>query len=269
MVAEFGTEKEADIINLSKSFTDPYTMVDTATVQVDGQDVGHKIAVRVRDDAGEWSKTPFIMSRDYNLIHNSLARDAVLDIMSRSALQWKHLKTMWDGRRYACHYISKEPIFTVEGGIIAYPFLVGITGRNTYDGSGLLAFEVFACALSCLNQFRDRNRFGFFAIRHDHAQPDIGDALQNLSLGIGNLIKFAPAIRQLRGEPITAQAILDARMNISIPTSKWGEVLERMLVEESTMFGLLQALTFVSTHSLNGFSSFGVSESIVKHLVRG
>lgn len=263
-------EDPKKVKSLTTGFTNPYAEVDTAQVQVAGEDVAHKVAVRVKDDAGQWSKTPFIMSSEYNLIHNTLARDVLSDVMSRSGLGWTHLKTMWDGRRYACHYVSQKPLFTVNSGaLMEHPFLIGIAGRNTYDGSGLLAFEVFMCAMSCLNQFHDRNRIGFFAIRHEGQRKfDIQDALTNLSRGMENMMKLAPVLKEMRSVPLSSRAIIDARRETAIPTSKWGDVLERLDQEEGTMFGLLQSLTFVATHTLSGFNSFAVSESIMKHLVK-
>lgn len=247
-------------------FTNPFADVDVAEVSVAGESIASKIAVRVKADDGTWGKAPAILSSDYKVIQNGIARDVASDIMSRSGQSWKELKTLWDGRKYTAFHITQAPVADVSG--LGHPIHVGLMVRNAYDGSGVFALEVYACNMHCTNQYHDRNRFGFFAVRHDNAREfDVQDALANLSSGVQNVIAVAPKISQLRGTDLSVKMLTDARVKTQVPKSMWGDVLLQLAKEEATAFGLYQALTNVASHEVGGFSQIAVGESISKFLL--
>lgn len=252
-----------------QKFSDPFSEVETQPLQINGQEITSKIAVRVKDDEGNWSNTPAILSSDYKLLKNSVARDVASDIMSRSGMQWKELKTLWDGKKYCQYYITEENVADISGGEIAtHPLKVGIMSRNAYDGSGVFGFEVFACNVVCTNQYHDRNRFGYFAIRHDNKEFNIQDALDNLSRGVSNVIAAAPLWSKMRAEPLRIEHIIAAKKETTIPKSMWCDVLDQLALESATVFGLYQALTFVASHNVQGFNAISVGESISKLLLK-
>jgi len=255
-------------------FSDPFTAVDIQPVQVAGENIATKLAVRVKADDGTWSRTPTVVSSGYNLIQNTLVKDVGDDIMSRSGHQWAALKQHWDGKRFISMWITNNPIAQVDGAQThsarSHPIHLGLMLRNAYDGSGVFGVEIFACNVACTNQYHDRNRFGYFAVRHIGQNTfDIDDALANLSTGAQNVIGIAPRLNQLRSTPLEVKHIMDARKNTQIPSSKWADVLDQLSKEEDggVLYGLYQALTFVATHEVGGLNSISVGESVSKHLL--
>jgi hypothetical protein len=256
--------------NLTQKYTNPFADVEISPVQIGGQDISSKIAVRVKDDDGNWSITPAILSSDYKLIQNSIAKDVSADIMSRSGLQWSELKTLWDGKKFCQYHITNDPIVEINGGNeSSHPIKVGLMVRNSYDGSGVFGLEVFACNVVCANQYHDRNRFGYFAIRHDNMKEfELQDALQNLSTGVQNVIAAAPIFNRMRETPLTVEHLIETKKKTTIPKSMWCDVIEQLALESRTVFGLYQALTFVASHNVQGFNAIGVGESISKVLLK-
>jgi hypothetical protein len=253
-------------VQVRQQFTNPFSDVQIDQVQVAGESIASKIAVRVKADDGTWSITPAILSSDYKLINNAVARDVSSDIMSRSGHEWQELKTMWDGKKYVAFHITKTPLAQLEGN--SHPIHMGLMVRNSYDGSGVFGLELYACNMHCTNQYHDRNRFGYFAIRHDSAKEfDVQDALQNLSVGAQNVIAVGPHLAKMRALPLEMKHLLDAKKNVKLPVSYWGDVLDRLALEESTMFGLYQAFTWIASHDMTGINSISVGESISQHLL--
>lgn len=246
-----------------QEFTNPFADVETSPVTVAGEEIASKVAVRVKADDGAWSRTPAIMSADYRLLHNNIARDVGADIMSRSGMAWRNLKTMWDGRRFTDFFISENRVVELENG---HKVAIGLMLRNSYDGSCVFGLELFMCNMVCTNQYHDRNRFGFYAIRHDSARKfDVQDALENLASGVERSIAFAPSINALQKKPLTTTAIIEAHKAETIPESMWGKAIGQLANEPGTMFGLLQALTFVVSHEMRGFNSITVGENVMHH----
>ncbi|MCK4521376.1 MAG: DUF932 domain-containing protein [Nanoarchaeota archaeon] len=251
---------------MSHKFSDPYTDVTVEPMKVGDQEVA-KVAVMVKDDDGE-RVIAAALSKDYNLIKNQIAADVSWDIMSRSEFKWKQLKIFFDGKKYAAYYITEDSIINIGNGD-EHPLHLGFMTRNAYDGSGAFALEMFACNMSCTNQYISRNRFGFFQIYHtDSQQYLIDDAVQNVSVGANKLMEIAPMIKALRKEPLTIEHITAAKDKTDIPHTKWGDVIDRLAVENATLFGLFQALTYVTSHKMSGFNSISVANSVTDHILQ-
>jgi len=243
--------------------TDPFADVMLEKVMVAGQEVKQR-AVMVRDDDGEF-KAVSVVGPDYNLVPNSVCRDVMGDVMSRSEYDWKPLKNFWDGKRFIQMHITTETITAINDDGREHPLHVGLMVRNTYDGSGTFSFEMYACNMVCTNQYINRNRFGFFAMRHTPGEVgrwDINDALANIGVGANNLLEVAPRIQSMMEQPLTVDHIVDARAKIQLPDNKWADVLDRLSVEPRTRFGLFQALTGTTSHDIKGFSSLRAGDSV-------
>lgn len=246
---------------LKDGFSNPFADVEISPVMVAGETIPSKIAVRVKQDDGIFSNKPYIMSSDYRLIKNDIVHQALLDIMSRHGGEWTALKTMWDARRYAMFFISREAIAGSD-------LRVGILGRNSYDGSCIFSIEIFACHMACTNQYHDRNRFGYFAIRHTGKLDfDFDDALKNISAGAKNVVAIMPKLDGMKAVQIGVPDITHAVQNLpSFPTSKWGSVLNKL--EDMSVFSFFQAMTNVATHEMAGFNALSVNEDVVKFFLR-
>lgn len=242
--------------------TDPFADVMLEKVLVAGREIKQR-AVMVQDDLGEY-KPVSVVGPDYNLVPNSVCRDVMADVMSRSEYDWQPLKSFWDGKRFIQMHITSDPITAIENDR-EHPLHVGLMVRNTYDGTGAFSFEMYACNMVCTNQYINRNRFGFFAMRHTPGEVgkwDINDALENIGFGADNLLKIAPRIQDMMGQSLTADHIIDARQHIMLPDNKWSNVLDRLDSEPRTRFGLFQSLTATTSHDVKGFSSLRAGDSV-------
>lgn len=247
------------------TFSNPFADVDMQPVQVAGEDVA-KVAVRVKDDKGEY-KLAGILGKDYTVYKNSLARDVASDIMTRSGMPWKQLKTLWDGKKYADYYYTENPITAIANGS-TYPLHLGMMTRNSYDGSSKFGFEFFIMNTICLNQYIARKIMGYFAVRHTgHNDFDIEDALQNVSLGATRLTQLAPRLQQLTTRELTVADITQAANADLIPASHWGAALGTLEKEMDAgkIFGLYQALTFVTSHKMQGFTSINAGDGVTEY----
>jgi len=250
-------------------FSDPFAEVVQEAVEVGGDEVA-KVGVRVKDDDGIW-RLAGIQHSSWQLIKNSVAKDVGDNIMSRSPYAWKELKVLWDGKKYAHYFITETPVTQIEVGdqeSDMHRLHLGMMMRNAYDGSGKFGMEMFACDYACTNQFVSRKRFGYFAIYHNETNEwKIDDALESIETGASNLIAVAPRIQELANTDLSSGHIIEAYKETKIPHSKWGDVIERLAVEQATMFGLYSALTYIASHQLRGFNAISVGDSITEHML--
>jgi hypothetical protein len=248
-------------------FSDPYASVDIQPVSVAGKEI-EKIAVRVKDDAGE-EQVVGILSKDYNLIKNSIVRDIEHDIISRSGMGWKNLKTLWDGKRYVNYFYSENALTTLKNGA-EYPLHLGMMSRNAYDGSGLFALEFYIMNMACLNQFINSKQMGRFAIRHIAADNfDITDAVQNINISSNKLVEIAPKYQAMIQAPLSVEDIVNARNAEMIPDIQWGNAISQLGNEpdQGKLFGLYQALTFVTSHKMAGMNAIKAGNNVTEHFM--
>lgn len=260
-----------------QQFTNPFADVELQPVSVAGETVPTRVAVRVKSDEGGWG-VQGILGKDYPLLPNRKVRDMAEDIMSRAPATlggFRNLKQLWDGKRYVDYFVSNNPV------IMAYPpvgatsnqrleLQLGLMVWNAYDGTRKTGFEVFALNPYCTNQYHSRNRLGFFAWRHtaeEIGRIDADEALEGISRGVGNIVAIAPAIQQLKSIPLTVPMIADAKKGTGIPQSRWGDVLDALTNEESTRFGLFQAMTSVTSHKLSGLAAIATGTEVTEHFL--
>ncbi len=264
--------KENPFPNAKLAFTNPFAPVEVQPVNVAGSNDPNRIAVRVQADDGNWG-VQGILGRDYYLMPNRKVRDLAEDVMSRAPAElggFRNLKTLYDGKKYVDYFASNSPIANLNGKRSPLELSLGIMVWNCYDGTRKTGFEIFALNPFCTNQYHSRNRFGFFAWRHtpgEMGKIDAQDVLQNIGIGVQNIIQIAPVIHQMKDQPLTVLAIKDAKRKTDLPTSKWGEVLDGLKTEEDNLFGLFQAMTNVASHKLTGMSSISTGTSITEHFL--
>lgn len=255
----------------TSAFTDPFAAVELQPIKVAGQAVHSRIAVRVRDDAGDM-QVQAILGKDYPLLPNRKVRDLTEDILSRTPKElggFRNLKTLWNGKHYVDYFSSNNEITTIKNGSVVSLHL-GLMAWNSYDGTRKVGFEVFALNPFCTNQYHSRNRFGFFAWRHTPGATldiDMDDALENITRGASNLIAIAPAIGRLHTEPLKIEHLVAAKAETELPKSYWGDVLDQLKDEELSRFGLFQALTNVASHKMTGLPAINVGTSITEHFL--
>jgi hypothetical protein len=252
-------------------FSDPFAPVEIHPITVAGEPVPTRVAVRVKGDDGAFH-VQGILGRDYQLLPNRKVRDIAEDIMSRTPSQYggfDNLKTLWDGKHYVDYFASSNAIAEISNGW-DLRLKLGLMAWNSYDGTRKVGFEIFALNPYCTNQYHSRNRFGFFAWRHDPDEAgriDADEALDGIAIGARNVIAIAPRIHELCKQPLSTRLLLDAKKHLALPQTKWGDVLDQLGHEEENAFGLFQALTSVATHRLAGLSSIALGTAITEHFL--
>lgn len=250
-------------------FSDPFADVEVQPVSVAGENVPTRVAVRVKNDEHKFELAG-IVGRDYQLLPNRKVRDVADDIMSRCDAKlggFRNLKTLFDGKRYVDYFVSHEPIAALNGDPQKDGLQLGLMVWNSYDGSRKVGFEVFALNPYCTNQYHSRNRFGFFAWRHQPGDNgasliDVDDALDGIGRGVNNIIQIAPKIGDLRKRELTIPMLTKAKAEITLPQTRWGDVLDALKDEQPNAFGLYQALTNVASHKLTGLNAVDVGSDI-------
>lgn len=251
------------------TFSDPFAPVEIQPITVAGEKVATRVAVRVKGDDGAFS-VQGLVGADYQLLPNRKVRDLAEDIMSRCPADYggfRNLKTLFNGKHYVDYFASNNPIARATNGTVT-ELNLGLMVWNAYDGTRKVGFEIFALNPFCTNQYHSRNRFGFFAWRHQPGQGgkiDMDDALQGITTGARNLIAIAPAIGELKHRELDHQMIVSARKDTDLPTTRWGDVLDQLGSEDPTAFGLFQAMTNVASHKLTGMSAINTGTSIAEH----
>lgn len=262
----------------AKVFSDPYAPVELKPMSAGDEDI-NKMAVMVKDDAGVF-RCSGVVSPNYDLITNEVARDLAHDVMTRSPMDWEPFEKrdngsrialgyQWNGKRFGMTFWTTEPVFTAGKGSLERPAHLGLMIRNSYDGSHTFHIEHCLCFQRCYNQFINRHRFGSFVIRHTQVGGkrswDVEDAVQQISLASERLLELAPVFDKMQAEPIDVMDLKRFAQEKIVPDSKWPVVLAG--IEEPTKWGLLQALTHVGTHELAGRSSYKMLEAIGEHFV--
>ena len=143
--------------------------------------------------------------------------------------------------------------------------------RNSYDGSTKFGLEFFIMNMICANQYIARKLMGYFAIRHTGENKiDVEDALQNISEGTTRLISIAPKIESFIAKPLQIADLVSARSAEIIPDSYWGTAIDTLGKEtdSGTVFGLYQALTFVTTHRMSGIRSITSGDEVTEYFFK-
>jgi hypothetical protein len=267
-------------VKTKSTFENAFADVQYDEVVVGKETVANKVAVRVKDDQGNFQLSG-ILSKSYVLVPNRKIRDIVDDITSRTDERlggFENPKTLFDGKRYVDYFVSRNPIASMNGSLEKAGLKLGLMAWNAYDGSRKSGFEVFALNGYCTNEYHSRNRFGFFAFKHSESeagQIDMDDALNSIWQGVQNIIRVAPLIGSLKKAPLALPDLLSAKENTDLPASRWGDVLDVLGKEvtahsaqpggSGTAFDLYQALTNVATHKLSGLSAIDTGSSITDH----
>ena len=262
-------------------FSDPYLEVRIVESNFNLGDGAFLSANRqvivMEDDAGK-PRPVGNVSMKYPLVQNSLARDVMLDVMSRTEHNWLPQRTIWDsnlagtpgrgGGRLNEMWRTENPIEVISedrnGETRKHPIHIGLMARNSYDLKSVFGFEMYLVNGYCTNEYICSNRFGSFIMRHTQSsagQFDIPDALQNISNGMERLIEVAPVLKAMQSKELKVEDIVTARHKLAkLPKACWYDVLG--LIDRPTQWELFQALTTVCSHNIKSFRSIDVGNSI-------
>lgn len=245
---------------IPKKVANPFAEVFLDQMNVAGQDVP-KMAVMLK---GEQAPV-FVASHSpgYRLVSNEFCHQVLQDVVTRSDLgSPEEIGIIWTGKRYIERVILPGCGFQVNGS----KMVLGLQGINSYDGSTSFGVEFFSVSLRCHNQFHFSRQLGSFIFKHVNGNNDIimEDAIQQLRDGAQRFVKLSPSLGELNAQPASLDTLLQWHSDLSVlkpcwPTTKTGEVLLAMKKEKPTLWGLLNAFTWTTTHSIGGISGSRLS----------
>jgi len=249
---------------------DPFASVEIEPVLTSEGIETKRSIVKVKDDEGKFQPVSSVSS-GYQLITNEQAQQVVTDVQTRSRFTWQELRpTFFDGKRFLSYYMSEENIGKVSNGI-KRTMRVGMLARNSYDGSCRFGIQMFMAMLECSNQFIHPNLFGSFLLRHTTGEGgsnmlDPEDAAEQISRQANVMLELAPAIGAMKESGVlTIDDLRDAKQKVAIAPTKWGNVLDH--IEADNRFGLMNALTYVASHDIDGMASVRAGESIGRYFL--
>jgi len=216
-------------------------------------------AVEIKDADGNWhlaSKPGRLLSPSYLLVENTELRRMAEEVALLTGYTWKPYREYFDGTRYQYMLVSED--FTAEvapGDNVR----AAIRAHQSYDGSQKAGAEVFVERLVCSNGMLTKDLLFSFEFKHkiseNGGREDWMKELERASYEIRtlplNFEKFAGQLRNLREQNVghyEMQAFAIA-LPPTFPVSTYGEILQRFYKhEEPTVFGLLNASTYVTWH---------------------
>lgn len=258
------------VTNTKVIFSDPFTEVVERPLYADSV-LSSRRAILAKDRDGEFREVG-VVAGGYQLIHNTLALDIISDIQSRTDFNWRTLKTVWPadkGNKFIQLDVSERKIDTFDHNGQTNEMYLGMMTRNSYDGSTAFGFELFLFNMLCANQYINRNRFGYFSIRHDDNRSfDILDSVRSVHDGVQRAIETAPRFRSLQSRSLDVNGLVGIRHDLdkSMPGHGWGETLKRL--DGDTEWDLYQAMTNFLSHERDGLSSFRQNDQITGYFLK-
>jgi hypothetical protein len=139
-----------------------------------------------------------VVSEDYQLIPNRIARDVALDILTRSGLSFEERSLAFDGRRYRQRWVIPE--FSVEPKLGDFVRL-GLDVVNSYDGTTPFSLSFIAERLQCLNGMVVDFILGAFRFRHwgenGRFKEELETAVSTLTMLGENSEKLLPGMKRM------------------------------------------------------------------------
>jgi hypothetical protein len=125
-------------------------------------------------------------SPDYRLIHNRVARDTALDILTRSGHEFKEQRVAFNGRSYRQRWTFPSIVAEPRRGDFVS---LGVDLVNSYDKSTPFGLSFIAMRLQCLNGMVMDFALGGFRFRHFGGNGEWKDELEQAVNQMSNMGK--------------------------------------------------------------------------------
>ena len=185
-----------------------------------------------------------VVSSDYNLIPNRIARDVALYILTRSELSFEERSLAFDGRRYRQRWVI--PSFSVEpkpGDFVN----LGLDVVNSYDGTTPFALSFIAERLQCSNGMVVDFILGAFRFRHwgenGKFREELEHAVSSLTMLGDNLNKLLPGIKKMVETIVDRPAIQKTFSELELKSNLIAPMF--MKIEGDTQWDFYNACTKV------------------------
>ncbi len=182
----------------------------------------------------EWKECG-VVSSNYLLVPNSEVRDMANEIATQSTLDWKPMKTFFDGKRFI--YFMQSETNTTEikkGDDVA----LGMGFWNSYDGSTALQFRTFLVRLLCTNGMITKDFMNLMRFKHDRTSEGYEDEIINAAKIVDNcgndISEVTARMRKMVETPVDLNelAVLRNTSLNNLPITLWGKISSHFLTKE-------------------------------------
>jgi hypothetical protein len=207
-----------------------------------------------------------VVSADYQLIPNRVARDVALDILTRSGLSFDERSLAFDGRRYRQRWVVPE--FQVEpkqGDFVS----LGLDVVNSYDGTTPFALSFIAERLECLNGMVVDFILGAFRFRHwgenGKFKEELENAVSSLTMLGESSGKLLPGMKRMVETKIDRPVIQRSFKELELKDNLIAPVF--MKIDGETEWDFYNAFTRVLSEK-NTIRNDNVNRQISRHFFR-
>jgi len=227
----------------------PYQDIEVVDLYTEDRMHSQGKSVRVMNPQSSEFEEVKVVSPNYLLIPNRVMKEMTEEIIGMASnINFNIVKEFCDGRRYQCAYEVENVEAEFKPG---NTIKLGVMCKNSYDTSWAPQLSMYALEVKCSNGWTSQRHFSSFRFKHHRSnenwQNDAREIFKaTMATGRHQLEKFAGNMNKLGNWSIDSHGMLnEARAKVfpGIPTSIWGEVVDRSFDKEPTMLGLIQAST--------------------------
>ena len=243
---------------------DPFAPVRLEKMMIEGiPEIPRVDVVAQCPDGPRWIATN---SDSYLLVPNEEVVRITEAALAEAGLPPRLVEVAWNGKKFGATYEIPGSSSELESQGVMF----AVEGVNSYDGTLAFGIRFLARRLVCSNGLYFSKVLGSFSFKHLKANEwDISDAIKQLRDGAERFILLAPYIRAMQDIPVDLRTVLEWHKTLTLsshawPDSKTGDVLAalRESGDRPTMWDLLNAFTFVTSHAMEPFSGARQSEKI-------
>jgi hypothetical protein len=208
-----------------------------------------------------------VVSADYQLIPNRVARDVALDILTRSGLSFEERSLAFDGRRYRqCWVIPEFSVEPREGDFVN----LGLDVVNSYDGTTPFSLSFIAERLQCLNGMVVDFILGAFRFRHwgeenGKFREELEDGVSSLTMLGENSEKLLPDMRRMVETKIDRPTVQSTFKELELKDNLIAPVF--MKIDGETEWDFYNAFTRVLSEK-NTIQNDNLNRQISRHFFR-
>jgi hypothetical protein len=207
-----------------------------------------------------------VVSEDYQLIPNRVARDVALDILTRSELSFDERSLAFDGRRYRQRWVVPEFQVEPKQGDFVSP---GLDVINSYDGTTPFSLSFIAERLQCLNGMVVDFILGAFRFRHwgenGKFKEELENAVSSLTMLGENSGKLFLGMKRMVETKIDRPAIQSTFKELELKDNLIAPVF--MKINGETEWDFYNAFTRVLSEK-NTIRNDNVNRQISRHFFR-
>jgi hypothetical protein len=257
--------------NLPPHAQNPFATVLITPLEAGGIKVPG-VALQLVDDEG---LQPFYVdhhSPAYRLISNTAALQCAYRLFEAAKTPFNLSELVWDGHRFSALFLAQSLTENLSGADGQDLLTLGVLIQNSYNASLLFSVRFLVYRQVCTNGLMVGDQLGSFAFKHvattadDGFDIDITDATAALAGGIERYHDLLPHFHAMQRKPASLDTLQTWVASLSKGTPSWpassfANVMTR-LNRKPSVWEMLNAFTYVSTHDLHPFHGADLSQRV-------